>query len=100
MMKEKNAWRSFHEYAIRAYAVNDEKYTAKTVTPTLTVIELMNPVIGLNALPVRIFQLLIKYFDGTKLIEDCWISYVERVAFMNMIQNGKMERRARKVQTT
>src|SRR5690554_6032322 len=65
----------------------------------LIVIELINPVIGLNALPVRIFQLLIKYLEGINPIEDCWISNVERVAFMNIIQNGKIERIAKKVQT-
>jgi hypothetical protein len=62
------------------------------------IMEFIKPLTGLKLLPNKMFKLLIKYLEGNKDMELCCISYVPRVAFINIIQNGNMLRIARKMQ--
>ena len=58
IMNEKNAFLNFHSYTTCAYAVNDEKYTARTVDPPAQMKEFKKPTKGLNMfLDVRILIL-------------------------------------------
>jgi hypothetical protein len=90
-MNVKNPSRSFHLYAISAYAVSDEKYIAHAVAQTDTNAEFRRPTIGLNDLFANTFMLASRYVEGIRvMLADC-ISGVLRVALMNMTQNGAIE---------
>ena len=48
MMNVKNGWRSLQSYAVRPYAVSEEKYTTQAVAPTEMINELRSRSTGLK----------------------------------------------------
>jgi hypothetical protein len=60
---------------------------------------LKNPVSGLKLLPVSTARFFSIYVDGRRDTACCWISVVDLVAFISMIQKGRILKMARKMQT-